>query len=106
LPVLRSGALTPALVWALAAVVLPWLVRGRSLAVDLVRVVIWAAMLESATVAATAAINGSDGVHAAPTAVIGSVAAAALALGAVWLSKLSQSWRPEPHSASSGGQFP
>ena len=106
LPVLRSGALTPALVWALAAVVLPWLVRGRSLAVDFVRVVIWAAMLESATIAATAAINGSDGVHAAHTAVIGSVAAAAVALGAVWLSKLPQGWGPEPHSDSSGGQFP
>ena len=92
--------------WALAAVVLPWLVRGRSLAVDFVRVVIWAAMLESATIAATAAINGSDGVHAARTAVIGSVAAAAVALGAVWLSKLPQGWGPRPHSDSSGGQFP
>jgi eukaryotic-like serine/threonine-protein kinase len=105
-PVLRSGALMPALVWALAAVVLPWLVRGRSLAVDLVRVVIWAAMLESATVAATRAISGSGGVHAAPTAVIGAIAAAAFALGAVWLSKLPQGWRLAPHSASTGGQFP
>ncbi len=106
LPLLRSGALTPALVWALAAVVLPWLVRGRSLAVDLVRVVIWAAMLQSATVVATSAINGSDGVRAAPTAVIGSVAAGAFALGMAWFPKLAQSWRPAPHSASSGGQFP
>ena len=44
-PVLRSGVLAPALVWALAALILPWLVRGRRAAVDLVRVAIWSVTL-------------------------------------------------------------
>jgi hypothetical protein len=106
LPLLRAEALTPALVWALAAAVLPWLVRGRSLPFDFVRVVVWAAMLESATFAVTAALSGSNGLHPARWAARGSVAAGLLALGSVWLSRVPLSWRPEPHSAGSGGQFP
>ena len=35
--------------WAAAAVVLPWLVRGRSLAVDIVGATVWAAGLAAAT---------------------------------------------------------
>ncbi len=106
LPVVRAGALAPALVWALAAVVLPWVVRGRSLALDLVRVVVWAAVLESATFAVAAALGGSHRLPAAPTAVAGSVAAGVLALGLVWLPELLPGWRPGPQSAGSGGQFP
>ncbi len=75
-----AGAVAPALVWALAAVAVPWLVRGRSAAVDLVRVVAWAAIVVPATGVAIAATHGASRVGAAPDAVIGAMAGAALAL--------------------------
>ena len=44
-PLLTGGALLYAAVWALAALVLPWLVRGRWLALDVVAAATWAAAL-------------------------------------------------------------
>jgi eukaryotic-like serine/threonine-protein kinase len=44
-----SGALVLIPVWSLAALILPWLVRGRSLAVDVVGATTWAAGLAAAT---------------------------------------------------------
>jgi len=44
-PLLNSGALACALLWAAGAVVLPWLVRGRHAALDLVAATLWAAAL-------------------------------------------------------------
>ena len=46
-----SGALLLALVWAAAALVAPWLVRGRSLSADVAGAAAWAAGLAAATVA-------------------------------------------------------
>ncbi len=46
-----SGAALLAGVWALAALVLPWLVRGRSLGADVVGATAWAAGLTAATAA-------------------------------------------------------
>jgi hypothetical protein len=48
---LTSGALLYAALWALAALLLPWLVRGRWLAADLVAASIWAAALGATTAA-------------------------------------------------------
>ncbi|HWC27447.1 MAG TPA: hypothetical protein VG474_12745 [Solirubrobacteraceae bacterium] len=48
-PLTAGGALALALLWALAAIVLPLLVRGRSPALDLVGVSAWAAALAAAT---------------------------------------------------------
>jgi hypothetical protein len=76
----KSGVLAPAVVWALAAVTAPWLVRGRSLVLDAVRVVAWAALVVSATSAAVAAGHGTDVVGAAPTAVLGAAVCAVVAL--------------------------
>ncbi len=50
-PLAHSGLLAPALIWAAAAIVLPWIVRARSPALDLIRVTIWTAIVASATVA-------------------------------------------------------
>ena len=50
-PLLTSGALLYAALWALAALLLPWLVRGRWLAADLVAASIWAAALGATTAA-------------------------------------------------------
>jgi hypothetical protein len=45
LPLVTSGILLGAAVWALAAATLPLLVRGRSLALDVAGAVLWAALL-------------------------------------------------------------
>ena len=79
-PACSSGALLLALVWGGAALVAPWLVRGRSIAADAVAATAWAA----GTAATTAAVGAWLGERVAqPTAhglVPGAVAAAALAL--------------------------
>ena len=74
--ILRSGALLLAPVWAAAAVVLPWMVPGRSLAVDVVGATTWAAGLG----AATGAVAGSAGLGDPRGLVAGAVVAGALAL--------------------------
>jgi eukaryotic-like serine/threonine-protein kinase len=79
-PVVTSGALAVAPLWALAAVVLPYLVTGRSAAVDVVRVVIWAAVLASGTTAVLTSVHVPHGVASPPTAVIGALAGAVVAL--------------------------
>lgn len=78
--IVRSGALAPAPVWALAAVVLPWLVRGQSLRLDLVRVAIWSAVLVSVTAAVLAAVHPSGGSPAVLTAWLGAAVGAGIAL--------------------------
>jgi hypothetical protein len=76
-PLVFSGLLAPAIVWAAAAVVLPWLVRGRSLAHDLIAVTIWSALLFGATAATLRAAG-----YAAPpaAAILGTLAGALIAL--------------------------
>ncbi len=54
-PLLNSGALAAAAVWGVAAAILPLLLRGRSLALDIVLAVGWAA----ATVAATQTVTNA-----------------------------------------------
>jgi hypothetical protein len=71
---------------------LPWVVLGRSLPLDLVRVVIWAAVLVSATGVAVTALHGTDGLHAAPSATLGAVVAAVVALAPPVLG----AWRARP----------
>ncbi len=95
-PEISAGVLAPALVWALAAVTLPWLVRGGSLVLDVVRVVVWAAIVVSATGAAIAAVHGpagGDGLSA-PTALVGATASVVVALAPSLLGM----WRGTLHS--------
>jgi hypothetical protein len=100
-PEISAGVLAPALVWAAAAAVVPWLVRGSSLLLDVVRVVIWAAVVVSATGAAIAAVHGS-GVGAAGTALLGAVACAAVALAP----SLLGTWRAAPRADGSAARVP
>ncbi len=44
-PLLTAGVLLGALLWASAAAVLPWIVRGRSAVHDVIAVSVWAALL-------------------------------------------------------------
>jgi hypothetical protein len=94
-PLLRSGLLAPAAVWALASLVLPWLVATRSLPVQIVLVTVWSAVLASATAAALRI--GHAGLTVRPgAAVLGAVCAGLVAV----LPALLRRWRPESRSAN------
>jgi len=58
-PLLRSGALACAGLWAAGALALPWLVRGRSAALDLVAATLWAAGLAAGAGAIGRALGGA-----------------------------------------------
>lgn len=77
---LSSGALAPALVWALAAAVLPLLVGKKSLLLDVGRVALWGVMLVVCTQAAIALTHVGIGQATIHGAVLGAVGAAAVAL--------------------------
>src|SRR4051794_34911599 len=72
-PIVTNGALLVAALWALAALVLPVVVRGRVFALDLAGATVWAAALGSATQAVAPGMRGL---------VAGAVAAGGLAIGA------------------------
>jgi len=80
-PLVTSGASGLAVLWALAALVMPWAVRGRSLSVDLVGATVWAAGLAGASASLGEAVAG-----AAPRGLVaGALAAGILAVGWRWL---------------------
>ena len=81
-PIVTNGALLIAALWALAALALPYLVRGRVFALDLVGATIWAAALGSATQAVAPEMRGL---------VAGAVVAGGLAVAA-------RATRPRPPS--------
>ena len=74
-PLVTGGALGIALVWALAAAVLPYVVRGRTAAVDLVMAAAWAAGLAAGTQGTASVLRAPD----SPTQVHGLVLPAILA---------------------------
>jgi hypothetical protein len=75
-----SGALLLAPLWAAAALVLPWLVAGRSLVVDLVLAAAWAAGLA----AATGVVASRTGLPEPRGLVAGAVLAGAVAVIGAW----------------------
>jgi hypothetical protein len=76
-PLLSGGALALALLWALAAMLLPVLVRGRSPALDLVGAVAWAATFAAATQALAEALLLDPPRGLVPGAVLAAVVAVA-----------------------------
>jgi hypothetical protein len=74
-----AGVLAAALVWAVAAGVLPWLARGRSLPIDGAIVAAWSASLVSATTAAVT-LGGAERAAVGGPAVLGPVVGGAVAL--------------------------
>ncbi len=76
-PLLESGVLLHAAVWAVAAAILPWIVRGRWLALDLVAASAWAAALGASTFAVADAMNAPE----PRQVVLASVVAGVLAVG-------------------------
>ncbi len=91
-----SGVLAPAAVWALAAMTAPWLVRRRTLTLDVVRVVVWSALVVSATSAAVVVVHGTDTVGSAPTALLGAAACAAVALAPRAIGGWRRAWHSRP----------
>jgi eukaryotic-like serine/threonine-protein kinase len=94
IPLVRSGALAGAPVWALAAASLPYLVNRRSLAFDAVRVVAWTAFVVSATELAVRAAGHGAGISTPRTAVVGAIVAAVIAL----CPSAAAAWRRRPRS--------
>jgi len=84
-PAVTSGALLLGVIWAVSALVLPWLVRGRSLASDVVAASAWSAGTAASAIALGEALGGRVGQGAphglAPGAVVAGVLAVALAHG-------------------------
>ncbi|HWV87204.1 MAG TPA: serine/threonine-protein kinase [Capillimicrobium sp.] len=89
-PLLSSGLLAVAALWAVAAAVLPLVVRGRSAALDLALATVWAAALAVATQALLETVAAGD--TASPRGLaLGAVAAA---LGAVGMRAARRAARP------------
>jgi hypothetical protein len=78
-PLASGGVLAPAVVWAFAAVVLPWLTIARSLPVKVVLVTTWTAATASATTTVIHAFH-SGALVKPDVAVLGAVGAALVAL--------------------------
>ena len=79
-PIVTSGALVQAALWAAAAVAMPWFVRGRSLPADIVGATVWSAGLAGATASVGEAVTG-----AMPHGLVaGALAAGILAVGWRW----------------------
>jgi hypothetical protein len=79
-PMISSGALAPAPVWALAAAVLPLLVRRRSLAHDAAAVIGWTLAVVLFTELAIAVVHFSPPPAALSTVVPGAIAGCAVAI--------------------------
>jgi hypothetical protein len=73
-PIITSGALITGAIWAGAAVLAPWVATGRSLAVDAVRTVVWAAVLAAGT-------GLGHGIVVHPAAAVGAAIGAATLIG-------------------------
>jgi eukaryotic-like serine/threonine-protein kinase len=79
-PMLSLGVLFGALLWTCAALVLPWIVRGRNATVDVVVVVVWSSMIVAAAPALDSGLSPQL-THPSPRgAVLGALAGGLLAL--------------------------
>jgi hypothetical protein len=79
---LVTGVALGAALWALAALVLPWLVRGRSAALDVVAASAWSAGVAAAAPALDAGLRAHAAYPSPRGAVIGAVLGGAVAVAA------------------------
>nr|MDQ2897658.1 hypothetical protein [Actinomycetota bacterium] len=103
---LTTGLLAPAAVWAIAAAILPLVVRGHSIALDLVRASAWAAVLTAATPAVIVAVRGGGAAPMIPGAVLAGAAAAILALAPRWLAVRRPTLAALRRANGAGAHFP
>jgi eukaryotic-like serine/threonine-protein kinase len=95
-PLLSGPALAPALVWAGFALLLPLVVRGRWLTVDLFGALLWASGLIAAHLALGDLLATTTALETARGAVAGSVGAAVLALAVSQMAPPDEDWRAQP----------
>ena len=95
-PLLSSPATAPAVIWVLLAIVLPLLVRGRSLFLDLLAAGTWAAALVAAHAALGDLLAASVELDQARGAVGGAILAAVVAVAAAALGLLARPVEREP----------
>jgi hypothetical protein len=81
-PLLTSGALLVAIVWALGAVLLPIVVRGRVAALDMVAATAWAGAVAAGTQYAAESLTWDGSAPHPRGLVIGAVAAGLIAVSA------------------------
>ena len=109
-PYVHSGVLLGAAAWALAALLVPWVIRGVSIVADLVRVALWSVATVAATAVAVTVIRGTataalHGSHRLPTTsaeVLGAIAGGVILL--VW--SVVHSRLPTPSFAGSTDRAP
>jgi eukaryotic-like serine/threonine-protein kinase len=80
-PLLSTGVLLGAALWGLAALLLPWLVRGRHAAIDLVAATMWTAALLAAEPLLDHGVLLSAGQPMPRGALLAAILAGALAVG-------------------------
>jgi hypothetical protein len=81
-PMLSVGVLLGALLWGVGAMCLPWLVRGRRAALDVVAVTMWSAAIAAAEPLLDRGL-AAGAAHASPRgAVLGAVFGAVVAVAA------------------------
>jgi eukaryotic-like serine/threonine-protein kinase len=92
-PLATTPALVPLVVWAAFAVLLPLVVRGRWLMIDLIGAGLWAAGLAFAHLALGDALAADVALDGARGAVAGAVGAALVALSVARLTAPADTWR-------------
>jgi serine/threonine protein kinase len=81
-PLLVLGTLFGALLWGAGAVVLPWIVRGRSAALDLVAVAVWSAAIAAGAPALDAGLTAHASQASPRGVVLGAILGAVAAVAA------------------------
>jgi eukaryotic-like serine/threonine-protein kinase len=99
-PLVSGPALVPAAAWAAFAVLLPLVVRGRWLAVDLLGAGLWAVGLIVAHIAMGDMLAGTTVLDEARGMVAGSVGAALVALAVSQIAAPAEGWRAQPARAA------
>jgi eukaryotic-like serine/threonine-protein kinase len=93
-PLLSGPSLAPAAVWAVFAILLPLVVRGRWLAVDLVGAGLWAAGLLAAYAALGDMLAATTALDQARGALAGAVGAALVVVAVSQTAPPADGWRP------------
>ena len=93
-PLLSGPALAPAVVWAVFAMLLPLVVRGRWLAVDLLGAGLWAAGLVIAQAALGDMLAATTALDQARGAVAGAIGAALVVVAVSQMAPPAEGWRP------------
>jgi hypothetical protein len=93
-PLLSGPSLAPAVVWAAFAMLLPLVVRGRWLAVDLAGAAVWAAGLIAAHAALGDMLAATTALGEPRGAVSGAIGAALLVVAVSQMAPPAEGWRP------------